>query len=252
MAGWFAVSLVVVTAVVGTLVIAFGRRLGRPANGVDGVAVVRVTFGVAVVWAAAGFIGAVIAVLSALFQDDVTITVPVEQFWPRLPEGTEVNGPTASIDGGGFDTATLVARSLSAGTRVMWAISQGLLGLMSGVIALMIAVACWQLLQGKAFRDVVIRAALVTAVVVAVAGTAGQVLGDLAGYQAGVELLQVTSATYPDVPQLPDADMTTWMPMPRFALTIPFWPLASGLGFAALAAVFRYGARLQRDTVGLV
>ncbi len=247
MVGWFAISLAVTTALIGTFVIAFGRRLAQGGNGV-----VRVTFWVAAIWAGAGAVGAVVVALSTLIQDDVRITVPVEEYWPRLPEGTQFDGPTASLDGGGFTSASLIARGLSGGTRMMWACSQAIAWLLPAIIATLIAVACWQLLKGRAFRPVVIRMATITAVTVAVGGIAVQVLGDIAGYQAGIELLHVAGAQYPDIPQLPDSDLSTWLPRPRFELTLPFWPIAAGLAFAALATIFRYGARLQRDTDGLV
>lgn len=249
---WFTFSLLVVTAAIGTLVIGFARAGARTSSAGGRSPVVRMTLWVAVVWAAASIIGALVAVLSTLMQDDVRITVPVEEYWPRLPEGTEFDGPTASIDGGGFTSASLIARGLGAGTRVMWALSQGIAWLLPGIIAAVLAVACWQLLTGRAFRPVIVGMALFTAAALAVGGIAVQVLGDVAGYQAGVELLQLTSAQYPDVPQLPDSDMSTWLPRPRFEVTIPFWPVAAGLAFAALAAILRHGSRLQRDTEGLV
>ncbi|MGB3375020.1 MAG: hypothetical protein WBA87_07770 [Microbacterium sp.] len=37
-----------------------------------------------------------------------------------------------------------------------------------------------------------------------------------------------------------------------FSLTVQIWPFAAALGLAALAAVFRHGHRLQRETEGLV
>ena len=42
------------------------------------------------------------------------------------------------------------------------------------------------------------------------------------------------------------------LPAPRLRLTIAFWPIFSGLALAAVAAAFRYGEELQRDTAGLV
>lgn len=245
---WFAVSLVVVTAVIGTVVVGFAHASSTQGRS----PIVRVTLWVAAAWAVLSVGGALVTVLSTVTQDDVRITVPVEEYWPRLPEGTEIDGPTASIDGGGFTSASLVARGLSTGTRVMWASSQAIAWLLPGVIAIVLAIACRHLLQGRAFRPVIARMTAFAAVAIAVGGIATQVLGDLAGYQAAIELLQVTSAQYPDIPQLPDSDVTTWLPVPRFEVTIPFWPIAAGLAFAALAAIFRYGSRLQRDTEGLV
>ncbi|MHA7862078.1 hypothetical protein ACX1DX_11990 [Tessaracoccus sp. Y36] len=42
------------------------------------------------------------------------------------------------------------------------------------------------------------------------------------------------------------------LPAPQLRLTIAFWPIFSGLALAAVAAAFRYGEELQRDTAGLV
>ena len=44
----------------------------------------------------------------------------------------------------------------------------------------------------------------------------------------------------------------TWLVTAPFALTVPFWPLGAGLALALLAAAFRAGERLRRDTEGLV
>ena len=37
-----------------------------------------------------------------------------------------------------------------------------------------------------------------------------------------------------------------------YLFTVPWWPALVALACAALAAIFRHGARLQRDTEGLV
>jgi hypothetical protein len=37
-----------------------------------------------------------------------------------------------------------------------------------------------------------------------------------------------------------------------FQLTVPFWPVAAGLGLALVAAAFRMGAQLRHDTQGLI
>lgn len=251
MAGWFAISLVAVTALIGTVVIVFARAAARTSND-EATPAVRATLWIAAIWAIAGVIGALAVVLTTLMQRDIDITVPVQEFWPRLPSGAEFEGPTASLEGGGFTTAELHAGGLSTGVRVQWAAAQAIGWLVPATIAALIAVASSQLLAGRAFRPLVARMAMITAIVVAVGGIAVQVLGDTAGYQAGVELLQVGSAMYPDIPQFPDSDMSTWLPRPEFRLLVPFWPIAAGLAFAALAAIFRSGSRLQRDTEGLV
>ncbi|QYF97104.1 hypothetical protein [Microbacterium sp. PAMC21962] len=50
----------------------------------------------------------------------------------------------------------------------------------------------------------------------------------------------------------PSATQTVSWPDATFALYIDFWPVWAALALGALAAVIRYGARLQRDTRGLV
>jgi len=76
-------------------------------------------------------------------------------------------------------------------------------------------------------------------------------LSDIGGSMAASELLQITGGSYAEVAGIEDV-FDAWLPQPNFVLELPVWPIAAGLAFAALAAVFRYGSRLQRDTEGLV
>ena len=43
-----------------------------------------------------------------------------------------------------------------------------------------------------------------------------------------------------------------WLPTATVQVSFPFWPIAVGLAFAVLAAILRYGSRLQNDVKGLV
>lgn len=248
-AAWFAISLTIAVAVLGSLIVFLVTR-PRP-RAKDDSSTVTVTYWVAVAWATMSVIGAIAAVLIALMQPEVTITVPVEEFWPRLPAGTVIEGTTASRAGGGFTSAELSVAGLSTGARILWAVSQGFAWLLPAAIAGLLAVACHQLRAGRAFAPVVARMAMITAVVVAVGGLTMQVTGDIAGNLAAVEVLQWTGAEYPDIPGIED-ELQGWWPQPGFVIEFPFWPLAAGLGFAALSAVLRSGTRLQRDTEGLV
>ena len=248
---WFAVSLVVAVAALGTAVIVAGRALRRSGGQEDAAGTVGVALWVAGAWAVMGAVGAVIAVLGALLQPDVTITMPVAEFWPALPAGTALEGMTATRVSGGFTSVDLTVTGLSTGARILWAVSQGLAWLLPTAIAVLIAVTCAQLRAGRAFAPAVSRMTMITAVVVAAGGVAMQVTGDIAGSMAAVETLQWTSGSYPDLPGIEDVPQA-WWPRPGFFVTFPFWPIAAGLAFAALAAVFRIGSRLQRDTAGLV
>ncbi|WEK13419.1 MAG: hypothetical protein P0Y48_13310 [Candidatus Microbacterium phytovorans] len=241
------IGLAVILGLTITFVIASrrARRTGDPSP------LVSVTLSVSALWAAICVIAAAVVVLTTLLQGDIRIAVPVREFWPELPSGTVVEGPTAMRVGGGFVTAEIVATGLSTGVRVCWAIGQGLGILVPGVIATLLAVACFQLIAGRAFAPVIARMATVTAVVVAAGGIAAQMLSDIAGSIAAGELLMWESGQYEEVAGIEDV-FRAWLPQPGFELTFPFWPLAAGLAFAALAVIFRQGARLQRDSEGLV
>ena len=67
---------------------------------------------------------------------------------------------------------------------------------------------------------------------------------------ASSEALNIAAAEWTGYPD--SCDISTALPQPTVAISVDFWPIGAALGFAALAAVFRYGAVLQRDTERLV
>lgn len=235
-----------------TLVIA--ARLVSARSG-SGEPVIRLTLWVAVFWAAICLIGAGVTGVAPLLSPGVEVTFPVETFWPKLPEGMSVEGHTATIASGGFVEATALVEGLGWPTRICLALSGVLWWLLPGAIAALIAVACRQLLSGRPFAPVTARMAMWTAVIVALGGFAAQVLGDVAGSLAASQVLGWSSGVYDPpagVEVGPDFDFHDHIPRPGLFINLPLWPLAAGLGFAALAVVFRRGSRIQRDTEGLV
>ncbi len=248
LATWLPVALFVLAALIGVAV-AIARSHRRPAAATDS-SVVAATLTAAAFWAGLSVIGAALSVAANL-QPQVKITVPVQEFWPQLPAGTLLEGMPATISAGGFTSATLLLEDLSVWPQVGWTISQALGWLIPGTVAGLIAIACFQLRRGSPFAPVLARVTFVTALVVLIGGTAAQVLGDLAGSAAAVEALQWRSGRYDEIAGIENG-IDAWWPKPGLDITIPFWPLGAGLGLAALAAIFRYGSGLQRDTEGLV
>lgn len=228
--------------------IALSPRPGAP----SGATTVRLAGWVGAALATVYAVAAVYAVATALWAPAVGITIPVQGFWPALPEGTTYAGTTATREQGGFTTAEVTLRGLSMGVRVAWAISQALWCLIPGTVAALVAVMAFRVRRSAPFASMLARFTLTTAVVVALGGLAAQIAGDLAGIGAAEQLLRWTSADYPDIAAFPDADLSTWLPRPGSTVAFPFWPIAAGLGLAALAALFRHGDRLQRETEGLV
>lgn len=215
-------------------------------------AAVRLAAWVGALWSAIAAVAAVYLALTTLLAPSVPITIPVETFWPTLPEGASYEGTTATLEQGGFTHAEVTLLGLSTGTRSAWALSQALWCLIPGAIAALVAIIASRLRRGVPFAPLLSRFATATAVIVALGGIVAQVSGDIAGTAAAAELLRWTGGQYPDIASFPDSDLATWMPRPGSTVTFPFWPLAAGLGLAALAAVFRHGGRLQHDTEGLV
>lgn len=243
---WMLAAALVV--VLGVAVVAFVRVGGR---GRGGSSVIRVTFWVALLWAGIAIVGALVTAVSTLVQSAVQITVPTAVYWPALPEGAFVEGASATRTGGGFTAADVVVEGLSVGARVCWAIGQALWWLVPGAVAAMVALSCLQLLRGRAFAPVLSRMSMVTAVVVCAGGIGAQVLSDIAGSMASTELLAYSGGGFEEVAGIDDV-LDAWWPDPMFSVTLPFWPIAAGLAFAALAVILRNGTRLQRDTEGLV
>ncbi|WP_029145371.1 hypothetical protein [Microbacterium luticocti] len=210
---------------------------------------VGVTLSGAAVMAAFSLIGAIVTLVNLLTTSQLSMTIPVQTFWPDVPGAqTGATGP-AAIGGGGFTTADVQVDHVDAATRALWAIGQALGVLLPAVIAGLIALACFQLLRGAPFAPVVARAALITGLVVLVAGIGADVLSQWAGSMASVQALG-QGAVVPDLPAGWDA--SALLPAPQIAITVPLWPIGAALGFGALSAVLGYGARLQRDTEGLV
>ncbi|SFI58962.1 MULTISPECIES: hypothetical protein [Microbacterium] len=248
---WIYLVAVPVVLVVAGVVFVFARAALRARRADEVSPVITVTLVVAALWAGFSVVAAIVTLALTLGSPEVAIAFPVREFWPQLPDGTTIDGPTATLVSGGFTSVGGMVADLSLGVRVCWGIGQALSWLVPGAIAGLLAVACFQLLAGRAFAPVVARMAMVTAVVVMVGGVAAQVLGDIAGSMAAAEVLQWSGAGYEEVAGIEDV-LDAWWPKPAVGITFPFWPIAAGLGFAALATILRHGARLERDTAGLV
>lgn len=212
--------------------------------------VVRSTGTVAALGALVAGVAIVVTLARAIGGDDLNITVPVAEFWPALNPGvTDVQGPTATVTGGGFTSADVQVHGLDTATRVLW-ISGQVVGLLVPLsVCLLIVLACWKLLNGDPFVALVTRVALWTSAIVLVGGLAAQILQQVAASRAARALLDVTGYTAPDVhgEMLP-----TGLPSSTGSWSVSLWPVGAALLIAAFAALVRYGTRLQQDVEGLV
>ncbi|SDS09622.1 hypothetical protein [Microterricola viridarii] len=221
--------------------------------------------------AAAGIaaVTALALVLQTLTAQAVSVTIPVQTFWPGVYPWVQIQqGPTATVTGGGFSSATVDIEGLDAGTRVLLAGGHLLQGATVAVLAAAVAVLCHRLLANEPFRPIVARSFIVGAVALMVGGIGWQICFETAGYQAAEQALLITawsseqisvagSTLGPDtgiggVPFGTFDPLTTGLPQPTMDASIEFWPIFLGLALLAVAAAFRQSERMQRDTVGLV
>jgi hypothetical protein len=195
-------------------------------------------------------IGSVIATFTSRA---VSLSLPVQQFWPTLPAGARITGgPTAHVVGGGFTNATVSVAGLDGAARTWLAASILLQGVTVVVVALVVAGLCTTVLNGNPFRPVVSLGIRIMGITVIVGGISWQICSSVAGGIASRQVLQLGSTEISRSIRWHDVNTIIGFPMPSYASPVDLWPLWIGLALLALSLVFRHGIRLQRDTEGLV
>lgn len=215
---------------------------------------------IALLYAAAMIIFLAVSTIGTLVKDTVTVSLPVEQFWPEpYPWVTLHPAPAASVVSGGFTTADVMVSGLSMDARWLFAAGGAVQSLTLIMIALVFALLCHRLLTGTPFRPLLARSTTWAAVVVAVGGMAWQILFTIGGVMASQQVLPLSGweSTAPSADLLNNVESRTGLhetgiPMETVAMTLEFWPLLLGLVLAAVAVAFRYSERLQKETEGLV
>lgn len=181
----------------------------------------------------------------------VNVTIPVQQFWPELPAGGKLLGPTAHVLSGGFTDAAVSVSGLDVAARSWLAASSLLQGATIAILAITVATLCSTVLKGQPFRPTLTRGIRVTAFAIMFGGIGWQLCSGIGRSLAAQQVLRLNSAEFTNKIDF-DLATITGFPSPGFDGSIDLWPIWAGLAFFALAAAFRYGERLQRDTEGLV
>ena len=250
---WNALVVIVVLGAI-TILWVVGRR-SRPRVGteVGASTAIRVTRIIAFVYAAVSVVGTVAGALQNLFSETVSMRLPVKPFWPSLPSTVEVTGTTADVVGGGFDHAVVTVAGLDTATRVWLAAGDALQGATNVVIAVVVVVLCTSIIRQDPFRPALTRGINLTATSIIVGGLGWQVCDAVAGGLASSRVLRATGWSL-DTAEIDWTDIrqVIGLPMEGHEWTLDFWPVWVGLVLFAVAAVFRYGQKLQRDSDGLV
>ncbi|MGY6497524.1 MAG: hypothetical protein ACXIUP_04785 [Microcella sp.] len=251
-------TVAALVALVGLVLYLLGTRrrtaAGDPSR-IPGVVAV-----IALISAAVTAITTVTGAIAAAVGEQVTLTVPVRPFTLEpLPQIISIDGPTAEAIGGpGFTEGTFVVEGLDVTAR-LWLVS-GML--VNGIVLVLLLMAVFVVARRARLSDPFSQP------LSPVLGTTGTLLGVgsviwqicflVAGNLAAAQLFGVRGLTAVGLDEGQRERLraqgldSSGFPMPGSEGTIEFWPIGVGLALIALAAVFRSGERLQRDTEGLV
>jgi hypothetical protein len=247
---WLVIAFALLLLAVGVMLVVILRVR---TDGGPGTGVVRTTRVLAVLYVAVSGVTTIIAVARTLLDESVSVLLSVETFWPTLPAGVQVDGLRAEVTSGGFSEALVDVAGLDAPTRMWLAASTLVQGATAVIIGVVIIVLCSSLLRQDPFRAALPRAINISAIAIMVGGFAWQICGSVGTSLASNLVLwstsgsiQDTSITYDDYYEI------IGLPKEGVSFTLDFWPIGIGLVLFALAAAFRYGMKLQRDTDGLI
>lgn len=218
----------------------------------------RVTLLFAFLWGAVTAVATVVAVLDDLTAQDVGVSTPVAQFYPKVNPTLKLDGATATLTGGGYDHATFSISGLHWDARLLLACGVLLQGATAVLIAAALVVLCSRVAAGRPFAPAVARAIKLSGITVLLGGLLWQVCFQWGQYLALRQAFQITSGEWMNNVAGITPTSVSW-PHVAGGYTIDFWPIGIGLALFALAAVFRYGAgvelertTLRRETEGLV
>ncbi|MGI6877189.1 hypothetical protein [Microbacterium sp. gxy059] len=223
---WLAAGLIAIGAI-GVIAFVLAKRSGSPSPALS------ITRSLAFAWLAISALIVPLAIYVTLIAPTVMIPdaeIPVT----GTPSPCDIDDPSVACAwsagaGGEFP-------GLAVGIRVLLLLGRLLQIAVFAAPAAALFVLARDALAGTPFTRAVVRTVTAVAIAVAAGGILSHLLLDISG------ALAVRDAA---------ADLGLDAP-PTFALSLPLWPLAAGVGIAGLAAVFRHGERLQRDTEGLV
>lgn len=245
---WIALLVIISIGVALAVVIVRAKSAAAP-----GTAAVRAARVVGVISIVASGIGTIVGVVRTLFDTSVSVLMPVDPFWPSIPTGVTLEGLHATVVGGGFTEAQVDVAGLDLPARVWLAASELLQGGTIVVIALVIVMLCSNIMRQDPFRAALTRSIGLTGIAIIVGGLVWQVCGAIGGGLASDQVLGLTGGSI-DTQAFTYDDFSVVFGLPGVGhnWSLDFWPIWIGLVLFALAAVFRYGEKLQRDTEGLV
>ncbi|WP_152188221.1 hypothetical protein [Georgenia satyanarayanai] len=187
-------------------------------------------------------VGGVMSVVQAMRDDPLTLHgFPLVN--ARTPEFTE---PFGQVSEAWYESAALTVTGLPAAARWPFAAQSAVTALAVVGVSLALVWLAVRVLRNRPFGHSMTAALVASAVLIIVGGTASQLLGAL-GNAAVVDHLG------PDVTGGADLSRPEgYEGLAMFSLELSLAPVGVGVALAVVALAFQIGARMQRDTEGLV
>jgi hypothetical protein len=212
----------------------------------------RITLWGAVVYAAATAIGTLYVLGQLLLSTTINVQLPVETFWPELTKSVKLDPvPVAKVVSGGFTQANVMMSGVGVDAKLWLAAGHLLEGATYLAISVAIAILCSRLLKGDPFGPILTRTITRAGAAILIGGLGWQVCYSVGGWKASIAALQITGSEMSTkfVDNL-HPDNLGW-PHPGGNVEVGFWPIWIALALFAIAAIFRYGEKLQRDNAAL-
>lgn len=253
LATWWSWLLVVVVLAVVVIILFAGRGTANDPEAVAGGKMVRATRRIAWVYVAACVVGGLTAAATALWGTAVTVRLPVQEFWPSLPNTVEIQTPLAVVEAGGFTWADVSVSGLTTQTRIMLMVAGLAQTVMFAVVGLVIIRMCSSVMNKTLFGPKLVRGVQQVAGVVMLGGLVWQIAQIFGGTMAADEVLGASAwGMSGETIVWTDLHDIVGMPSVAYSWEFNFWPFGIALMLMVLAELFRQGSKVQKDAAGLI
>ena len=197
-------------------------------------------------------------IATLVMNEQVTVEVPVEPYWPQFPNVSDVVPDHAGSVEGTITSVMVTASNLSFASRFLLILGSLASALGSVAVLYSIILLCTKLLAASPFDKALRRSGYLAAGAVAFGGFLGQILIGIGSVRVGEETLRVEGFSYASVGEQDFPPDSLW-PIPSFGMNFEFAPLFTALVILVVVELISAGMRLAQqnealkaDTDGLV
>lgn len=212
----------------------------------------QVTFVIAVLYSAVIGVATLISVGTDLTSNSLEVSLPLQGMPLQVNSTLKLDGMIATLTGGpGFDHATFDFAGLALDARLWLAAGHLAAGATFITIGITFALLCRRVAQGDPFSRLISKSLRVTGAIVLIGGLVWQVCLQVGQRLVVAEAFPIASGQWRTNVKGVTPNSAYW-PHASGNFGIDFWPIGIGLALFALAAVFRYGQKLERERATLL